>query len=145
MTGLLGGANYSMNQASYDLARLRVNGLITRIPGRNRYRLTDDDLAFAIFYTKLHDRLLRPMLAADQPPAPPSIRKALRTIDIHITQRIQDASQCPSETKVRYAASGTAPGSGGPAGSFGSPGCAHRRGRRLGRWPTISAFATGTC
>jgi hypothetical protein len=31
MTGLLG-ANYSMNQASYNLARLRRNGLITRIP-----------------------------------------------------------------------------------------------------------------
>ena len=34
MTGLLGGANYTMNQASYDLARLRVNALITRIPAR---------------------------------------------------------------------------------------------------------------
>ena len=53
MAGLLGGANYSMNQASYDLARLRLNGLITRIPRRNRYRLTSDGLAFAIFYTKL--------------------------------------------------------------------------------------------
>ncbi|UQX13420.1 hypothetical protein [Candidatus Mycobacterium methanotrophicum] len=74
MTGLLGGANYSMNQASYDLARLRVNGLITRIPGRNFYRLTGDGLRFAIFYTKVHDRLLRPLLAADQPPAPPPIR-----------------------------------------------------------------------
>jgi hypothetical protein len=38
MTGLLGAATYSMNQASYDLARLRTNGLITRIPGKNRYR-----------------------------------------------------------------------------------------------------------
>ena len=36
MTGLVGGANYSMNQATYDLARLGINGLITRIPGRNR-------------------------------------------------------------------------------------------------------------
>ena len=69
MTGLLGGANYTMNQASYDLARLRVNALITRIPGRNRYRLTGDGLRFAIFYTKVHDRLLRPLLAADQPQA----------------------------------------------------------------------------
>ena len=33
MTGLLGGAHYTMNQASYDLGRLRVNGLITRVPG----------------------------------------------------------------------------------------------------------------
>ena len=62
MTGLLGGANYTMNQASYDLARLRVNGLITRIPAKNRYRLTSDGLRFAIFYTKVHDRLLRPLL-----------------------------------------------------------------------------------
>jgi hypothetical protein len=95
MAGLLGGANYSMNQASYDLARLRVNGLITRIPDRNRYRLTGDGLAFAIFYTKVHDRLLCPLLAADTPPAPPPIRKALRTIDIHITRRIDNARLAP--------------------------------------------------
>ena len=52
MTGLLGGSGYTMNQASYDLGRLRVNGLITRVPGHNRYRLTDDGLRFAIFYTR---------------------------------------------------------------------------------------------
>ena len=46
-------------------------------PGKNRYRLTGDGLRFAIFYTKLHDRLLRPLPAADQPPAPPPLRKAL--------------------------------------------------------------------
>ena len=45
-TGLLGAAGYSMNQASYDLARLRTNGLITRVPGKNRYRLTGDGLQF---------------------------------------------------------------------------------------------------
>jgi hypothetical protein len=95
MTGLLGGANYTMNQASYDLARLRVNGLITRIPGRNRYRLTDDGLRFAIFYTKVHDRVLRPLLAADKPPAPTPIRKALHTIDIHITETIEQARLLP--------------------------------------------------
>jgi hypothetical protein len=77
MTGLLGGTVYTMNQASYDLARLRVNGLITRIPGTNRYRLTADGLRFAIFYTKVHDRLLRPLLAANQRPAPPLLRKVL--------------------------------------------------------------------
>lgn len=91
MTGLLGSTAYTTNQASYDLARLRVNGLITRIPHRNRYRLTDDGLRFAIFYTKVHDRLLRPLLATDKPPAPLPLRKALHTIDIHITQTIDQA------------------------------------------------------
>jgi hypothetical protein len=95
MTGLLGGATYTTNQASYDLARLRVNGLITRIPGTNRYRLTGDGLRFAIFYTKVHDRLLRPLLAADQPPAPLLLRNALHTIDTHITETIDQARLLP--------------------------------------------------
>jgi hypothetical protein len=95
MTGLLGGATYTMNQASYDLARLRTNALIIRIPGKNRYRLTGDGLRFAIFYTKVHDRLLRPLLAADQPPAPLPLRNALRTIDIHTAQTIDRARLLP--------------------------------------------------
>ena len=90
MTGLLGTV-YSMNQASYDLARLRLNGLITRTPGRNLYTLTSDGLAFAIFYTKVHDRLLRPLLAVSQPQAPPVIAAALRIIDRHIDNRLADA------------------------------------------------------
>jgi hypothetical protein len=90
MTGLLGGT-YTMNQASYDLARLRLNGLIQRVPGRNLYTLTADGLRFAIFYTKVHDRVLRPLLADDQPQAPPQLRAALRTIDRHIDQRLAQA------------------------------------------------------
>jgi hypothetical protein len=96
MTGLLGGATYTMNQASYDLTRLRVNGLITRDPGKNRYRLTGDGLRFAIFYTKVYDRLLRPLLAADHAPAPRPLRKALRTIDIHLTETIDKARVLPN-------------------------------------------------
>jgi hypothetical protein len=90
MTGLLGTA-YSMNQASYDLSRLARNGLITRIPHRNQYTLTGDGLRFAIFYTKVHDRVLRPLMAGDQPQAPPALRAALCTIDAEIRQRISAA------------------------------------------------------
>lgn len=59
----------------------------------NLSSLTGDGLRFAIFYTKLHDRLLRPLLAAEQPPAPPLVRKALRTIAIHI-------SECVDQTRL---------------------------------------------
>ena len=90
MTGLLG-APYSMNQASYDLARLTRNALITRIPHRNLYALTPDGLRFAIFYTKVHDRLLRPLMAGDQPQAPPPLRAALRVIDGEVTRRLAAA------------------------------------------------------
>ena len=90
MTGLLGTA-YSMNQASYDLTRLCRNGLITRMPHRNLYVLTPDGLRFAIFYTKVHDRILRPLMASDQPQAPPPLRAALRTIDTEVSRRIAAA------------------------------------------------------
>jgi DNA-binding PadR family transcriptional regulator len=90
MTGLLEDT-YSSNRASYDLTRLRRNGLITRVTGRNLYQLTDDGLAFAVFYTKVHNRILRPLLATTAPQHPPPLRAALRTIDQHITARFTDA------------------------------------------------------
>ncbi len=91
MAGLLG-APYSMNQASYDLARLRRNGLITRIPGHNRYTLTPDGIGFAVFYTKVHDRVLRPLLATrTQPHALPELRAALQAIDRAVSQRLTHA------------------------------------------------------
>jgi hypothetical protein len=93
VTSLLG-TKYTPNQMSYDLARLLRNGLIERLPHTNTYVLTDDGQRIAIFYTKVHDRLLRPLLAADQPQAPPSLRKALHTIDTHVVQYI-DAARLP--------------------------------------------------
>jgi hypothetical protein len=38
----------------------------------------------AVFYTKVHDRLLPPLLAANAPPAPIELRHALTTIDRHV-------------------------------------------------------------
>ncbi|MCA1782440.1 MAG: hypothetical protein ABR500_10080 [Dermatophilaceae bacterium] len=83
--------DYTRNQASYDLARLRSNGLIERRPGTNTYDLTPDGQRIALFYVKVHDRLLRPLIAADQPPAPTELRDALRTIDRHVHGYIDTA------------------------------------------------------
>jgi hypothetical protein len=90
MTGLLH-APYTPGQMTYDLRRLRLAGLIHRIEHTNHYVLTPDGLRTAIFYTKLHNRLLRPLLAADQPQAPSELRTALRTIDTHIEDYITRA------------------------------------------------------
>jgi predicted MarR family transcription regulator len=66
------GVPYSMSQMSYDLRRLRLKGLITRLPHTNTSVLTSDGQRVAIFYTKVHNRLLRPLLAAhDSPPRYP--------------------------------------------------------------------------
>lgn len=90
MTGLPG-TPYGTTQASYDLARLRRNGLITRRPHANTYDLTPDGLAFAIFYTKVHDRVLTPLSAAGQPQAPPQLSAALHTIERIIDGRLATA------------------------------------------------------
>lgn len=82
---------YTVNQMSYDLSRLRRNGLIERRPRTNTYTLTADGQRVALFYTKIHDRLLRPLIAADTPPAPLELRQALRTIDRHVTTYIHNA------------------------------------------------------
>lgn len=82
------GAPYGPAQMTYDLRRLRLKGLVVRVPHSNTYTLTTDGLKAAIFYTKLDRRLLRPLLAADQPPAPAPLRAALATIDKTCTDYI---------------------------------------------------------
>ena len=85
------GVAYNQGQASYDLRRLRLKGLIRRLPHSNTYVLTPDGIRVAAFYTKLHDRLLRPLLAADRPPAPLPVRQALRTLDHAVDNYISQA------------------------------------------------------
>ncbi len=90
MTGLLH-APCPPGPATYDLRRLRLTGIITRIERTNRYVLTPDGIKVAVFYTKLHNRLLRPLLAADQPQAPAPLRAALRAIDQYVDDYITRA------------------------------------------------------
>jgi predicted MarR family transcription regulator len=84
VAGLLG-QDYTSGQMSYDLRRLRLHGLIARTGGTNTYTLTPEGIRVAVFYTKLHARLLRPLLDAHRPPAPPELRQALSTIDHVLT------------------------------------------------------------
>ena len=90
VAGLLG-ADYTTGQMTYDLRRLRLHGLIERIPRTNTYRLTPQGQRVAVFYTKLDRRLLRPLLEADKPPGPIEVRRALATIDRAITDYVANA------------------------------------------------------
>ncbi|MGI8446819.1 MAG: hypothetical protein ACR2MP_06470 [Streptosporangiaceae bacterium] len=90
MSTLLG-VPYSTGQMSYDLRRLRMKGVITRLPHSNTYLLTSHGQRVAIFYSKLHNRLLHPLIAANGPPAPLPLRQALRVIDRHVADHITEA------------------------------------------------------
>ena len=80
----LPGSIYTPGQMTYDLRRLRLNGLIRRLPHTNRYVLTSDGVRIAVFYTKIYNRLLIPLTAADQAQAPPDLRAALAAITRHV-------------------------------------------------------------
>ena len=57
-------AAISQGTITYQLRRLRLHGLIERVPGSFRYRVTDFGLRIALFFTRTYNRLLRPGLAA---------------------------------------------------------------------------------
>jgi hypothetical protein len=81
---------------TYDLRRLRLIGLIRRVEHTHTDLLTPDGQRLAIFYTKLYNRLLKPLAAADQPQAPPALRQALAVIDRHVDDYITRARLKPA-------------------------------------------------
>jgi hypothetical protein len=50
-------------QMTYHLRRLRLHGLIERVPQTHRYRVTDSGWRIALFCTRVYNRVLRPGLA----------------------------------------------------------------------------------
>ena len=76
-------------QITYDLRRLRMHGLIERIPHTFRYQVTEAGMRSAQFLTRLHDRVLRTGLAQLTDPDPPA-STALRAADRAYQAAIDD-------------------------------------------------------
>ncbi|MGH8563631.1 MAG: hypothetical protein ACREXW_05895 [Gammaproteobacteria bacterium] len=79
---------------SYDLRRLRLHGLIERIPRSHRYEPTALGLRVALFFSRTYTRLLRPILAVIAPNVPPThspIRAAFERLQTLIDQACQEA------------------------------------------------------
>jgi len=79
-------------QITYDLRRLRMHGLIERIPGTFRYQVTGTGLRTARYLTRVHDRLLRTGLAEITDPDPPT-PTALRAADRAYQAAIDDLAR----------------------------------------------------
>src|SRR3982751_3869106 len=80
-------ATYPMGRMTYDLRRLRLHGIIERIPHTYRYQLTPDGLRIALFFSRTYARLLRPKLAQILHEAPP-VNSALRLAFDRLTSQI---------------------------------------------------------
>jgi hypothetical protein len=68
----------SPGRMSYELRRLRLHGLIERLPSTHRYRLTGQGLRTALFYTRVYSRILRPTMAPIVATMPDTSKQAMR-------------------------------------------------------------------
>ncbi len=64
------GKEYALSQVRYDLGKLRAKGLIEKVPGQNRYRLTCVGLNICALLTKLRSRFFGPLLSLARWPRP---------------------------------------------------------------------------
>jgi len=74
-------------RVTYDLRRLRLRGLIERIPRSHRYRVTEAGFRTALFFLQVHARILRPGLAelsADAVVADTPLRTAFARVEREI-------------------------------------------------------------
>jgi hypothetical protein len=79
---------------TYELRRLSLHGLIHRIPGTQRYRITEEGLPIVLFFARTYAHLLRPglsqILTASPPPAP-KLRTAFDNFERALAQHCQAA------------------------------------------------------
>jgi hypothetical protein len=92
---------YTTSQLTYDLRRLRLKGLIWRVPNTQRYLLTPYGRKVALFFTRLHARVFRPGFAALDPsvPLPSALTEALSQVDHEIDRLIDEACLAASAEK----------------------------------------------
>jgi hypothetical protein len=89
-------AAYTSRQATFDLRRLTLKGLIRRLPGRQRYELTPLGRRVAVLFVKTYGRVLTPGLVALDPALPAELagrsplalawRQLDRTLDDYLDQ-----------------------------------------------------------
>jgi hypothetical protein len=74
----------TQGQMTYQLRRLRLHGLIERLPGTHRYQVTARGLRIALFFTRSYARLVQPVLGlvlADPSPDDNNLKQAFTRLE----------------------------------------------------------------
>jgi hypothetical protein len=80
---------YAAGSMTYDLRRLRLHGLIARVPASHRYRITPTGAQVAMFYTRLYTRALRPAHSL-QPVASIRAQRAFDRLDAALAHFLEE-------------------------------------------------------
>jgi hypothetical protein len=89
---------YSRSAMSYDLRRLRLKGLLQRVPHTTRYTITPLGRRVALVFSKLYLRILRPGAAALADPSarlPHPLQQALARVDAALADLWEQAQLAP--------------------------------------------------
>jgi len=84
-------AQLTPGRMTYELRRLRLHGLIERVAHTYRYRLTDEGLHMALFFTRTYSRLLLPGLAQVHSPPDSPLGRCFLNLDREIDRLVQHA------------------------------------------------------
>ena len=79
---------------TYQLRRLRLHGLIRRIPKTHRYDVTDLGFRAGLFFSKVYSRILRPGFAFTQPDViatDSKLRRAFNAVNLEVQSWIENA------------------------------------------------------
>ena len=87
----LGVEAYGPSQMSHDLRRLRLHGLIQRVAGSHRYRMTAHGATVALFYVRFYARALRPGLSLKGVTTNARASTALGRVDQAIGNLLEEA------------------------------------------------------
>jgi predicted MarR family transcription regulator len=74
---------------TYDLRRLRLHGLIERLPKSHRYRVTTLGARLAMLYVRLYARAIRPA-ASLEPSGSSRGRQAFDRLDAALVQFLEE-------------------------------------------------------
>jgi hypothetical protein len=78
----------TQGKMTYQLRRLRLHGLIERLPRKHQYRVTPFGVRLALFYTRTYVCVLRPGLSQLVPDKPPGDAR-LRLLSDKVTEAIE--------------------------------------------------------
>ena len=94
--------SWTQGRLTYQLRRLRLHGLIERMPQSQRYQVTERGLAVALWFTRCHARLFRPALGdllgtALSNSSP--LRHALDQFQVALDRHVDGAHLTPTRSK----------------------------------------------
>jgi hypothetical protein len=87
-------ATITPGKLTYDLRRLRLHGMIEKLPRQHQYQVTAFGFRAALFFTRAHARLYRPAIhdaVSNSPPSDAALARQFRALEKEIDRCIEEA------------------------------------------------------